>query len=170
MPEHFERSKVAHYIYLELVLHPAIANIRISTSLKTPHHHIILEGWKRGKLPILCYAFYYKTPKIMAWCFLGGGCFWFLGGLSDDISYKHRPHKLKSFLDRKQCWEKGRRFRHETYILRTWKQIYKSLNIIWWLLVIRVSQIFGDFSAKFFWVGFYHTITTRPHLGHLQVV
>ena len=35
---------------------------------------------------------------------------------------------------------------------------------------IRASQIFGHFPAKFFWVGFYHTITTRPLLGHLEVV
>ena len=34
----------------------------------------------------------------------------------------------------------------------------------------RASQSFRDFPATFFWVGFYHTITTRPHLGHLEVV
>ena len=46
----------------------------------------------------------------------------------------------------------------------------KKGSILLQLFLVRVSQIFGDFPATVFCVQLYHTITTRPHLGHLQVV
>ena len=64
--------------------------------------------------------------------------------------------------NKKECAELNKR---TLSLIGTQEYTFSNLK-----LTTRASQIFGDFPATVFWVQFYHTIATAPHLGHLEVI